>query len=134
MMLQFRSRTSISLYYFVLVARSRQTGRSYNSLPGDDEVLMVVVLQIVLVIVPGVSAILRYCFFRSWATAAIIRLTEQSRMNDLLATCECEMYSGRFIKNVETSNTTIRLDLLTYCLTIKEVISRVSGNTHNLHC
>jgi hypothetical protein len=63
MMLQFRSPTSISLYYFVLVARSRQTGRSYNSIPGDDEVLMVVVLQIVLVIVPGVSAILRYCFF-----------------------------------------------------------------------
>ena len=63
MMLQFRSPTSISLYYFVLVARSRQTGRSHNSIPGDDEVLMVVVLQIVLVIVPGVSAILRYCFF-----------------------------------------------------------------------
>jgi hypothetical protein len=39
------------------------------------------------------------------------------------------MYSRRFIKNVETSNTTTRLDLLTYYLTIKEVISRVSGNT-----
>lgn len=62
MMLQFCSPTSISLYYFVLVARSRQTGRSYNSIPGDDEVLMVVVLQIVLVIVPGVSAILRLFF------------------------------------------------------------------------
>jgi hypothetical protein len=46
MMLQFRSPTSISLYYFVLVARSRQTGRSYNSIPGDDEVLMVVVLRL----------------------------------------------------------------------------------------
>lgn len=49
MMLQFCSPSSISLYYFVLVARSRQTGRSYNSIPGDDEVLMVVVLHIVLV-------------------------------------------------------------------------------------
>jgi hypothetical protein len=28
MMLQFRSPTSISIYYFVLVARSRQRGRS----------------------------------------------------------------------------------------------------------
>lgn len=96
MMLQFRSSTSISLYYFVLVARSRQTGRSYNSIPGDDEVLMVVVLQIVLVIVPGVSAILRYCFFRSWATAAIIKLTELSRMSDLLAACECEIVFRTF--------------------------------------
>jgi hypothetical protein len=96
MMLQFRSPTSISLYYFVLVARSRQTGRSYNSIPGDDEVLMVVVLQIVLVIVPGVSAILRYCFFRSWATAAIIKLTELSRMSDLLAACECEIVFRTF--------------------------------------
>ena len=36
MMLQFCSPTSISPYYFVLVAHSRQTGRSYNSIPGDD--------------------------------------------------------------------------------------------------
>jgi hypothetical protein len=63
MMLQFRSPTSISLYYFVLVARSRQTGRSYKSIPGDGDVLGVVVLRIVLVIVLGVAAILRYCFF-----------------------------------------------------------------------
>jgi len=62
MMLQFRSPTSISLYYFVLVARSRRTGRSYKSIPGDDDVLGVVVLRIVLVIVPGVAAILRYFF------------------------------------------------------------------------
>ena len=83
MILQFRSPTSISLYYFVLVARSRQTGRSYKSIPGDDDddddVLGVVVLWIVLVIVLGVAAILRYCFFRSWGTAAIIKLTELSR-------------------------------------------------------
>jgi hypothetical protein len=79
MMLQFRSPTSRSLYYFVLVARSRQTGRSYKSIPGDDDVLVVVVLQIVLVIVSGVAAILRYCFYRSWATAAILKLTELSR-------------------------------------------------------
>jgi len=39
------------------------------------------------------------------------------------------MYSRHFIKNVETSNTTTRLDLLTYYLIMKEVISRVSGNT-----
>lgn len=79
MMLQFCSPSSISLYYFVLVARSRQTGRSYKSIHGDDVVLGVVVLRIVLVIVPGVAAILRHCFFRSWGTAAIIKLTELSR-------------------------------------------------------
>ncbi len=79
MMLQFRSPTSISLYYFVLVARSRQTGRSYKSIPGDDDALGVVVLRIVLVIVPGVAAIWRYCFFHSWAPAANIKLTELSR-------------------------------------------------------
>lgn len=79
MMLQFRSPTSISLYYFVLIARSRETGRSHKFIHGDDDVLGVVVLRIVLVIVPGVAAILRYCFFRSWGTAAIIKLTELSR-------------------------------------------------------
>ena len=66
----------------MLVARSRQTGRSYKSIPGDDDdddVLGVVVLWIVLVIVLGVAAILRYCFFRSWGTAAIIKLTELPR-------------------------------------------------------
>lgn len=65
----------------MLVARSRQTGRSYKSIPGDDvdDVLGVVVLWIVLVFVLGVAAILRYCFFRSWGTAAIIKLTELSR-------------------------------------------------------
>jgi len=62
MMLQVRSPTSISLYYFVLVARSRQTGRSHKSIPGDEEVLVVVVLRNVLNIVPGVAVILRYCF------------------------------------------------------------------------
>jgi hypothetical protein len=39
------------------------------------------------------------------------------------------MYSGRLVKNVETSNTTTRLDLLTYYLAMKEVICRVSNNT-----
>ena len=59
MMLQFRSPTSISLYYFVLVARSRQTGRSYKSIRGDDDdVLVVLALWIVLVIVLGV---LQFC-------------------------------------------------------------------------
>ena len=60
MMLQFRFPTSIILHYFVLVARSRQTGRNYKSIPGDEEVLVVVVLRIVLDIVPGVAAILRF--------------------------------------------------------------------------
>ena len=79
-MLQFRSPTSISQYYFVLIARSRQTGRSYKSIPGgDDDVLVVVVLRIVLVIVQGDPAILRYCFFDSWASTAIIKSTELSR-------------------------------------------------------
>ncbi len=64
-MLQFRFPTPIILYYFVLVARSRQIGRSYKSIPDDEEVLVVVVLRIVLDIVPGVAAILRCCFFRS---------------------------------------------------------------------
>ena len=63
MMLQFRSLTSISLYYFVLIARSRQIGRSHKFIHGDDDVLGVVVLRIVLVIVPGVAAISRYCFY-----------------------------------------------------------------------
>jgi hypothetical protein len=79
MMLQFRSPTSINLNYFVLIARSRQIGRSHKFIHSDDDVLRVVVLRIVLVIVPGVAAILRYCFFRSWGTAAIIKLTELSR-------------------------------------------------------
>lgn len=63
----------------MLVARFRHKGRSYKSIPVDDDVLGVVVLWIVLVIVLGVAAILRYCFFRSWGTAAIIKLTELSR-------------------------------------------------------
>jgi hypothetical protein len=60
MMLQFRFPSPIILYYFVLVARSRQTGRSYKSIPDDEEV---VVLRIVLDIVPGLAAILQCCFF-----------------------------------------------------------------------
>jgi hypothetical protein len=70
MMLQFSSPTSISLYYFVLIARSRQIGRSHKFIHGDDDVLGVVVLRIVLVIVPGVAAILRYCFLRSWGNSS----------------------------------------------------------------
>jgi hypothetical protein len=84
MMLQFRFPTPIILYYFVLFARSRQTGRSYKSIPDEEEVLVVVVLRIVLDIVPGVAAILQ-CFFRSWARAAIIRLTELTTTKPLIS-------------------------------------------------
>ena len=62
----------------MLVARFRHKGRSYKSIPVDDDVLGVVVLRIVLIIVPGVAAILRYCLFSSWGTAAIIKLRELS--------------------------------------------------------
>jgi hypothetical protein len=118
------------LYCFVLVARSRQTGRSHKSIPGDEEVLVVVVLRNVLNIVPGVAAILRYCFF-------VLGQQQQSSdeqtyrgRSDLLAACECEDVFRTFYQKCRNIYpTTTRLDLLTYCSTMKEVISRVRSYT-----
>ncbi len=79
MMYQLRSPTSISpILLCACCSFSPDRSQLQKSIPGDDEVLVVVLLQIVLVIVPDVAAILRYCFFRSWAPAAIIKLTELS--------------------------------------------------------